>query len=202
MQFRQDHSYEHHLHPNDFPRAGFTCIRAVQQAGLAYDLLLRPRELPAALRVARAFPDLRLVIDHIAKPDIANPDIANPDIANPDIANPEIANPDILFHRQNREWMPQTIRDTLPYFLGAQGADDLVLLCSDGLWNYATTDAALGGLVSAHLPPPGTPPEALGPPCEHLVDWANGRGGVDNITVTIARVPGEDGADSQREAPE
>lgn len=37
----------------------------------------------------------------------------------------EIADPDILFHRQNREWMPQTIRDTLPYFLGAQGADDL-----------------------------------------------------------------------------
>jgi hypothetical protein len=37
----------------------------------------------------------------------------------------EIANPDILFHRQNREWIPQTIRDTLPYFLGAQGPDDL-----------------------------------------------------------------------------
>lgn len=37
----------------------------------------------------------------------------------------EIANPDILFHRQNREWIPQTIRDTLPFFLGAQGADDL-----------------------------------------------------------------------------
>jgi hypothetical protein len=39
----------------------------------------------------------------------------------------EIANPDILFHRQNREWIPQTIRDTLPYFLGAQGAEDLRL---------------------------------------------------------------------------
>lgn len=37
----------------------------------------------------------------------------------------EIANPDILFHRQNREWQPQTIRDTLPYFLGAQGVDAL-----------------------------------------------------------------------------
>lgn len=37
----------------------------------------------------------------------------------------EIANPEILFHRQNREFMPQTIRDTLPYFLGAQGAEDL-----------------------------------------------------------------------------
>jgi L-fucono-1,5-lactonase len=45
-------------------------LRAVQQAGLAYDLLLRPRELPAALQVARAVPDLRLVIDHIAKPEI------------------------------------------------------------------------------------------------------------------------------------
>ena len=47
-------------------------LRAVQQTGLAYDLLLRPRELPAALQVARAFPDLRLVIDHIAKPEIAD----------------------------------------------------------------------------------------------------------------------------------
>ena len=46
-------------------------LRAVQAAGLAYDLLVRPRELPAALQVARAFPGLRLVIDHIAKPEIA-----------------------------------------------------------------------------------------------------------------------------------
>lgn len=46
-------------------------LRAVQQAGLAYDLLLRPRELPAALQVARGFSDLRLVVDHIAKPEIA-----------------------------------------------------------------------------------------------------------------------------------
>ena len=45
-------------------------LRAVQAAGLAYDLLLKPRELPAALKTARAFPDLRLVIDHIAKPEI------------------------------------------------------------------------------------------------------------------------------------
>lgn len=37
----------------------------------------------------------------------------------------EIANPEILFHRQNREWQAQAIRDTLPYFLGAQGIDEL-----------------------------------------------------------------------------
>jgi len=37
----------------------------------------------------------------------------------------EVANPDILFHHQNREFQKQAIRDTLPYFLGAQNADAL-----------------------------------------------------------------------------
>jgi len=37
----------------------------------------------------------------------------------------EIANPAVLFHHQNLEWQPQAIRDTLPYFLGAQGLDEL-----------------------------------------------------------------------------
>jgi L-fuconolactonase len=47
-------------------------LRAIADAGLAYDLLVRPRELPAALEVARALPQLRFVIDHIAKPPIAS----------------------------------------------------------------------------------------------------------------------------------
>jgi L-fuconolactonase len=45
-------------------------LQAVSEAGLVYDLLVRPRELPAALTVARRFPELRLVIDHSAKPPI------------------------------------------------------------------------------------------------------------------------------------
>jgi L-fucono-1,5-lactonase len=45
-------------------------VAAVGRAGLAYDLLVRPRELPAALAVARAMPDVRFVIDHLAKPAI------------------------------------------------------------------------------------------------------------------------------------
>jgi L-fuconolactonase len=45
-------------------------IAAVGQAGLAYDLLVRSRELPAALQTARAMPDVRFVIDHLAKPPI------------------------------------------------------------------------------------------------------------------------------------
>jgi L-fuconolactonase len=46
-------------------------VRAVGAAGLVYDLLVRPRELPAALGLARRLPDVRFVIDHLAKPPIA-----------------------------------------------------------------------------------------------------------------------------------
>lgn len=46
-------------------------LQSISEAGLAYDLLVRPRELPAALNVARIHPELRFVIDHIAKPRIA-----------------------------------------------------------------------------------------------------------------------------------
>ena len=45
-------------------------LRAVEARGLVYDLLIRPRELAAALETVRALPDLRFVIDHIAKPEI------------------------------------------------------------------------------------------------------------------------------------
>jgi L-fuconolactonase len=46
-------------------------LRAVGDADLAYDLLVRTRELPAAREAARRLPDIRFVIDHIAKPRIA-----------------------------------------------------------------------------------------------------------------------------------
>jgi L-fuconolactonase len=45
-------------------------ISAVGEARLAYDLLVRPRELSAALGAVRALPRIRFVIDHIAKPPI------------------------------------------------------------------------------------------------------------------------------------
>jgi L-fuconolactonase len=46
-------------------------LAAVAEAGLVYDLLVRTRELPAAIEVARRLPDLRFVLDHLAKPRIA-----------------------------------------------------------------------------------------------------------------------------------
>ena len=39
-----------------------------------------------------------------------------------------IANQDYLFHRMNEEFLPQSLRDTLPYFLGVVGEDHFRLL--------------------------------------------------------------------------
>ena len=45
-------------------------LAAVAEAGLAYDLLVRERELPAARAVAERLPQLGFVLDHLAKPRI------------------------------------------------------------------------------------------------------------------------------------
>jgi L-fuconolactonase len=47
-------------------------LRAVGAAGLPYDLLVRPGQLPAALAVTGALGDVRFVLDHGAKPEIAH----------------------------------------------------------------------------------------------------------------------------------
>jgi L-fuconolactonase len=45
-------------------------LAVLEAAGLAYDLLVRSRELPAALDVVRRLGSLTFVIDHLAKPPI------------------------------------------------------------------------------------------------------------------------------------
>jgi L-fuconolactonase len=47
-------------------------LAAIGKAGLTYDVLVRTRELPAALAMVRSLPDMRFVVDHIAKPPIAS----------------------------------------------------------------------------------------------------------------------------------
>ncbi len=45
-------------------------IGALHQFGLTYDILIFPKQLPAAITLARKFPDQPFVLDHIAKPPI------------------------------------------------------------------------------------------------------------------------------------
>jgi L-fuconolactonase len=47
-------------------------LAAVAAAGLAYDLLVTPDQLPAAVETVRAVPELQFVLDHAGKPRIAS----------------------------------------------------------------------------------------------------------------------------------
>lgn len=50
-------------------------LEAVAAAGLAYDILVRPDQLPAAIAVADRVPGLRWVLDHAGKPPIVSGDL-------------------------------------------------------------------------------------------------------------------------------
>jgi serine/threonine protein phosphatase PrpC len=64
------------------------------------------------------------------------------------------------------------------------GSPGWVLVCSDGLWNYASEASAIQSLV-AEVSPPDSDPLTL---AVALVEWANRRGGKDNISVALARM--------------
>ncbi len=49
-------------------------LEAVGEAGLVYDLLTLPHQLPAAIETVRALPDVQFVVDHLSKPPIASGD--------------------------------------------------------------------------------------------------------------------------------
>ena len=48
-------------------------LRAVAEAGLVYELVVRPHQLEAVLDTVAALPQLRFVLDHGAKPDVSAP---------------------------------------------------------------------------------------------------------------------------------
>jgi len=50
-------------------------LRAVAAAGLCYDLIVVPRQLPAAAYAAAAVPELTMVLDHAAKPPVSRGDL-------------------------------------------------------------------------------------------------------------------------------
>lgn len=80
-----------------------------------------------------------------------------------------------------------------------------LVVCTDGLWNYASSPDELAAQLSA-ASTDGDDPATV---AQRLVDWANAQGGHDNITVTLARVPAvsrpatlvDTPADQQKEQP-
>lgn len=101
------------------------------------------------------------------------------------------------------KWLGRDSVDTTPRTgVLEAGEPGWVVVCTDGLWNYASAPEAL----AAVLPADGEPLTVA----QHLVTWANERGGHDNVTVAIARVPAPPApgsldatpADREKEQPE
>jgi L-fuconolactonase len=71
----------HQTHDEDDPKwlLRSDVLRGLEHlasVGLAFDLLIRPRELTAACALASALPHLTLVVDHVAKPVVSPPTMA------------------------------------------------------------------------------------------------------------------------------
>ncbi|MFV0425472.1 MAG: PP2C family protein-serine/threonine phosphatase [Beutenbergiaceae bacterium] len=61
-----------------------------------------------------------------------------------------------------------------------------LLLCTDGLWNYAPDPADLAEVLRAYADAPGAGTTAVGL-ATAMVSWANSQGGRDNVTVALLR---------------
>ncbi|HKC90638.1 MAG TPA: amidohydrolase family protein [Candidatus Limnocylindria bacterium] len=90
-------------------------VAAVGKAGLVYDILVRTRELPAALALVRENPSVRFVIDHIAKPPIASGAISEWATR----LQPLAAFPNVFMKLSGMvteaDWKRWTARDITPY---------------------------------------------------------------------------------------
>lgn len=83
------------------------------------------------------------------------------------------------------KWLGRDAVDVSPTFHEFEpSTSGWLMLCSDGLWNYASSADEMNRLVQRTLGDHPVPRDAT----EALTRWAIEQGGRDNITVTLARV--------------
>jgi L-fuconolactonase len=142
-------------------------IAALEDLGLAYDLLIRPRQLPAAIQLVSRFPRQRFVLDHLAKPDIAQGGLAAWEPGFRRLAD----HPNVLAKLSGlvteadwTTWTPETLR---PYLDVAWDAFGPARLLAGSDWPVCTVAGEYGrvvGAVVAYLDerPPGERAAVLG----------------------------------------
>ncbi|GHG32330.1 MULTISPECIES: amidohydrolase family protein [Amycolatopsis] len=104
-------------------------LAAVRDAGLGYDLLVRPHQLPAATAAVRALPDLTFVLDHLAKPPIASGELEPwaTDLATLAREPNVVAKLSGLVTEAGRPWRVEDLRPYAETALTAFGPDRLMV---------------------------------------------------------------------------
>ncbi len=104
-------------------------LAAVAEAGLAYDLLVVPVQLPAAVETVTALPGLRFVLDHGGKPPIASGELASwrSDIrALAALPNVAVKLSGLIIEADHASWTVQQLRPYARTLLEAFGPDRLM----------------------------------------------------------------------------
>ncbi|MGW2816219.1 amidohydrolase family protein [Streptomyces sp. NPDC001415] len=122
-------------------------LGAVADAGLAYDLVVLPHQLPACARVAALHPELTFVLDHLGKPPIASGALepwASDVRALASLPNTVCKLSGMVTEAAWTSWTPADLRPYAETVLDAFGAGR-VLWGSD--WPVCVLAASYGGVV-------------------------------------------------------
>lgn len=99
--------------------------------------------------------------------------------------SPAEAEQDPTFHTITR-WLGADSVDATPECASLQVHErGWLLVCSDGLWNYASPPAAVKALLDEQVAAGNLAPAQI---ADGMVRFANERGGHDNITAALARI--------------
>ncbi|MBU3068021.1 amidohydrolase family protein [Nocardia sp. NEAU-G5] len=124
-------------------------LRAVAEAGLVYELLVTPAQLPAAVETVAAVPECRFVLDHLAKPAVTA-GLVEPwasDLARLAVLPNTVCKLSGLV--TEADWVTWTVRDLRPYADRALSlfGPERILFGSD--WPVCTLAADYGRVVQA-----------------------------------------------------
>jgi L-fuconolactonase len=129
-------------------------IAALEDLGLAYDLLIRPRQLAAAAELVARLPRQRFVLDHLAKPDIAHGGLADWEPRLRRLAD----RPNVLAKLSGlvteadwATWTPETLRPYLDVAWDAFGPERLMAGSDWPVSTVAGSYERVVGTVAAYL---------------------------------------------------
>ncbi|MFI0730518.1 amidohydrolase family protein [Streptomyces sp. NPDC021225] len=137
-------------------------LRAVQDSGLGYDVLIRSHQLPQAIRLAERLPELPLVLDHAGKPPLARRELTDwaeqlRGLARHPQVRCKVSG--LVTEADHEKWTVDDIRPVWDVLLSAFGSDRL-MFGSDwpvcvlaGGWNRwaATVEELLDGCSATEI---------------------------------------------------